>query len=217
MNYWIFEIIEQKRLKSKNFKRKQNYPSIMGWVQTVSEKDFVCFENNKSSLNVRIESRKTEDGWIIYRSYYSPNGINHTEEFEASTYDKMKQIIQTLQKERQPTQSDIRKLMIEKSRKISVRIERDFKEYNVEKWKFGVNKDSLINFALVRTYDEVDIDFIIHDSYKTQEKTIIKELISMLGFDGMEDVINIRCYYFTRFGSQKIENPFAEESQLDFL
>ena len=189
----------------------------MGWVQTVSEKDFLCFENNKKHVSMRIESRKNDNEWVIYKTFYSQNEVNHTEEYVAPTFDKMNQIINTLQKEKQPTITQIRELVLQKSKKTEVKVEREFKEYNVEKWKFSVNKDAAINFALVRTSEEVDVDFIMHESYKKQETTIIKEIVSILGFDGMEEVMNINCYYFNKYNTKELEAKQEEESPLDFL
>lgn len=178
----------------------------MGWVQTVQNSEFQCYENKAKTISCRIETRKSEDGWVIYRSYFNKKGLNFTEEFVAPTDDKKNQIVHTLQKTKTPTIEQIQQLILEKSKKISINVERDFKEYSVEKWKFGINGAPSMNFALVRTYDEIDVDVVLHDTYKTYESQILKELCQILGFDGLEDTVNITCYYFTRSGQREISN-----------
>lgn len=180
------------------FKRIQNIPIIMGWEQTISTEEFICYEKRSKAISVRIESRKTEDGWHIYKSYFNDRGLNHTEEYLAPTIDKMQQVIQTLQDEKPPSIKALQELMLEKSRKVHIKLERDFKEYNVEKWRFSVNHAKSENFCLVRCYDEIDLDIVLHESLKMQEKYIVKEIINTLGFDDMEDLLNIQCYYFNK-------------------
>jgi len=188
----------------------------MGWVQRASTNDFFCFEHHNKTLSCRIESRKVETGWQVYKTFFGENGINYTEEYSAPTYDKMMQIISALQKEKTPTVAELRAKILEKSRRISVQIEREYKEYGVEKWKFGINKAPSTNFCLVRCYDEIDMDFVIQEQYKSQETEIVKEIIDMLGFEGMEDIMNINVYYFVKHTTKVIE-PTTKESPIDFL
>lgn len=182
----------------------------MDWVRTFSNEEFECFESNSNAIQCRIEARKTEEGWNIYKSFFDKKGLNYTEEFVAPTYDKMIQIVKSLKKEKEPSVSQLRKLVLEKSRKAQVHIEREYKEYNVEKWKFGVNSDPLMNFVIVRCYDEVDLDIVIHESYKTQEQSIVNEIISILGFEGMEESINLNCYYFQKHITKTFEPKTSE-------
>lgn len=142
--------------------------------------------------------------------------MNYTEEYAAATYDKMTQIIAALQKEKTPTVTELRTKILEKSRRISVQIEREYKEYGVEKWKFGINKAPTTNFCLVRCYDEIDMDFVLQEQYKNQETEIVKEIIDMLGFEGMEDIMNINIYYFVKHNTKVIEAT-AQENPIDFL
>jgi hypothetical protein len=189
----------------------------MGWVQRASTTDFLCFEHRNKILSCRIESRKTDTGWQIYKSYVGESGINYTEEYVAPTFDKMTQIVSALQKEKTPSVTELRAKIIEKSRRITIQIEREYKEYGVEKWKFGINKAPTMNFCLVRCYDEIDMDFIVHEQYKNQETEIVKEIIDMLGFEGMEDIMNINIYYFAKHSVKVLETADKESSQIDFL
>lgn len=187
----------------------------MGWVQKFSDDDFLCFEQTSKSISCRIESRKTAEGWIIYKSFFSQAGINFTEEYVAPTFDKMKQVVMSLQKEKLPSVREIQQKILEKSKRVSVQIEREYKEYGVEKWKFGLNKDPHMNFVVVRCYEEIDMDFVVHEAYRHQEHAIIREIVEMLGFDGMEDILNINIYYFTKHNTKSLE-PTKQES-IDFI
>ncbi|HLP79782.1 MAG TPA: hypothetical protein VK158_04060 [Acidobacteriota bacterium] len=187
----------------------------MGWVQTFSSDDFVCFEQKTRQISTRIESRKNSDGWIIYKSYIGANGINYTEEYVAPTLEKMNQLIGALQKEKLPTVDELRARILEKSRRIAVQIEREYKEYGVEKWKFGVNGGAHINFALVRCSEEIDLDFVVHEKYQQIEQAIVKEIIDMLGFDGMEDVLNVNIYYFNKQVEKELEA--TGDSSIDMI
>jgi ribosomal protein L19 len=186
----------------------------MGWVQTLSTEDLICFEDKSKAVSIRIESRKTDEGWTIYKTYYNDNGLNHTDEYIAPTLDKMRQIVKSLQTESKPTLSQLRQLMLEKSKKVQIKVERAFKEYNVEKWKFGVNSLGLTNFVLVRCCDEVEIDVVMHESFKNQEEMILDEIIAILGFEGMEESMTVHCYYF----SKQVEKQFeSAEEPFEFL
>ena len=39
----------------------------------------------------------------------------------------------------------------------------------------------------------------VQEQYKNQETEIVKEIIDMLGFEGMEDIMNINIYYFVPY------------------
>ena len=186
----------------------------MGWKQTFSTDELLCFEDKSKAVSSRIESRKTDDGWIIYKTFYNENGLNHTEEYIAPTYDKMKQVVNSLQSEKKPTLSQLRDLMLEKSKRVTVRVERAFKEYNVEKWRFAVNNETFLNFVLVRCYDEIDLDIVLHEAYKSQEQSILDELVNILGFEGMEDSLNITCYYFSKQDQKQFE---VTEDSVEFI
>ncbi|MFT7615797.1 MAG: hypothetical protein ACI8Y7_000622 [Candidatus Woesearchaeota archaeon] len=210
LNIYYYNI----RLQKQTFIRVKNILIFMGWVQKISTEDFVCLERESKSISSRIESRKTDDGWIIYRSHYSDKGINHTEEFVVSTEDKMQQVITALQQETVPSEDSIKQLMLEESRKVEVKIEREYKEYGVEKWKFNVNHDKQHNFAIVRCYDEVDIDIILHEQYRKREMHILREIVDMLGFEGMEDVINMNCYYFSNCAKRSLPSRAKVDSDI---
>ncbi len=186
----------------------------MGWKQTLSTDELICFEDRTKAVSSRIESRKIEEGWVIYKTYYDSKGLNHTDEYVAPTYDKMRQIVKSLQSEKKPTTTQLRDLMLEKSKRVKIKVERAYKEYNVEKWRFSVNDQAFLNFALVRCYDELDIDVVMHESYKAQEKGIVDELLSILGFEGMEDTLNLTVYYFSKADQKQFE---AVEDSLEFL
>ena len=187
----------------------------MEWEQTLSTEELICFEQKAKSISTRIESRKIEDGWAIYKTYYNESGINYTDEYVAPTLEKMTQIVKVLQKEKRPTMPQLEKLMLEKSKKVQVKIERSFKEYNVEKWKFAVNSDAMMNFALVRCTDEIELDIVMHESYKLQEKIITSKILQILGFEEMEDVLTVTTYYFTKQTEQKFETK--NEPELEFI
>ncbi|MFT4312077.1 MAG: hypothetical protein ACMXYF_02510 [Candidatus Woesearchaeota archaeon] len=189
----------------------------MSWKQTFSGEDFLCYENSNQSVNMRIESRKTEDGWLICKSYMSDNGLNHTDEYMVATADKMHQVVTLLKDEKTPSPTQIKKYILEKSKKVSVKLEREFKEYNVEKWNFYVNSHSVPNFAIVRCYEDVTIDLVLHERYKPQEQAIFKEITHMLGLEDFEDMLTINCYYFTKTQSRTIPSKDADEIKLEFL
>jgi hypothetical protein len=182
----------------------------MEWKKAVSGTDFVCFEARTRQLSSRIESRKVGNVWMIYKSYYNDKGLSYTEDYVAPTEDRMNQIISTLQHEKIPTVSQIQQKLLAQSKRLTLKVERDFKEYGVEKWRFGVSNGALINFVVARAYEDLDIDFVIHESYKNSEQTIIDEMLTMLGFDGMEDQMNVNVYYFSHTVA-RAKKP-AEES-----
>jgi hypothetical protein len=186
----------------------------MAWVQTLSTEDLVCFEEKSKTVSIRIESRKVDEGWVIYKTYYNDKGLHHTEEYMAPTLDKMRQIVKSLQAQAKPTLTQLRDLMLEKSKKVNLRVERAYKEYNVEKWKFGLNAEPLLNFVVVRCCEEIDIDVVMHESLKASEQLVLDELIAILGFEGMQESMNLQVYYF----SKQVEKQFESELEgFDFM
>ena len=197
------------------FKNNEHSYYSMGWERTLATEELICFEEKAKTVSTRIESRKSDDGWAIYKTYYNESGINYTDEFTATTFEKMSQIVKAIQKEKRPTVTQLRKLMLDKSKKVQIKVERAFKEYNVEKWKFGVNSDGLLNFALVRCYDQIDLDIVMHESYKMQEVAITTKILQILGFEEMEDVLTVNVYYFSKISEQKFESK--NEPEIEFL
>jgi hypothetical protein len=169
----------------------------MSWQKTISNEDCICFETKTKHVSSRIESRKMGTVWLIYHSYFTDNGLSFTQEYIASTPEHMRQILTSLQQIKLPTPKELHKLMLTKAQRLILRVEREFKEYGIEKWKFGLSSQSMTNFVLVKTQDQVSLDFVMHESLKKQEDIVIQEMLSLLGLDKYDEEITVKVSYIT--------------------
>ena len=129
-----------------------------------------------------------------------------TEEFEAKTKEEADEIIGILQQQPAVTLESLKKQMLQRKKKVQLKIQRAYKEYNVEKWYFGINGGKHENFVTLRFYDDVEMDFVINEKFKPLEHKILKSIIATLGLKRIEEDLNINCYYFSWHTEKKIEN-----------
>lgn len=168
----------------------------MTWKCILSDPDVLCYQKSKKSYAVRIEARKVEDAWKIYKSYYNNADLNITETFEAKDRNEMESLLAALRTQPDPTIKHLRERMIVDKKVVKVKLQRAYKEYNVEKWKFTVNSFSHPNFLVLRFYDATELDIVMHEQLAKFERQIVRELLKVLGVDSADDDVTIRCYYF---------------------
>jgi hypothetical protein len=178
----------------------------MGWENISSESDLIVFERKNKGYTTRIEARNEQKKWLIYNIFFNTNGLNLSEEFEARTKEEASKIVTILQQQPTVTLSSLKKQMLERKKSIQIKINRAYKEYNVEKWFFRINSERVVNFVTLRFYDNIDLDFVINDKYKPHEQRILKSIITTLGLNNVEEGLNINCYYFNKHTKKKIES-----------
>lgn len=168
------------------------------WKPVVDSVDLISFETLSQDLTVRIEARKKEDHtWTIFKTYLDQALLAYTEEYYAKTRDEAQRIITFLQKEKLLTKREVQDRSLQRARKVSLSLKRQFKDYNVEKWHFAVNNSSYENILYIRDADVIEVNILMAERYRSIEKQILTELQVILGLDTMEFDMKQEVYYYT--------------------
>ena len=166
------------------------------WKQIVNTEDAMCYEVNNKDLLIRLEARFEDNTWVIYKGISSTELPNYTEEYTAASRDEAEKMINLLKKDIVPTHKELISMIKRNKLKSSIDIKRAYKEDAVEKWYFTVNKDSVMNFIIVREYDGYELDIVLHQKFKRQEDDVVRAIIDSLNLDN-ESGISRNIYYFT--------------------
>lgn len=169
----------------------------MRWKCILADVDVVCYQKSRKSYAVRIEARRNSEKWKIYKSYYNDRGLNVIDSFEAKDREEMESIMDNLQSQKDPSINELRRRMTDAKKSLSVRMERAFKEYNVEKWSLIINDDPAKCTIFVRYFDAIEMDFIMPEKYAPLEETITNEIIRILGLQSEEEDITISFFYYS--------------------
>lgn len=166
--------------------------------------DLLSFRRNGRELNTRIEARKNKDGsWDVFRSYHNDDDFNFVEEFSASSREKAVKLIELLKKEGSPSKKQIEHLKLREHKKVKVELKRCFREIETEKWFFQVDDKGFENFFLLFRLDINYIDVILSDKYKKNEKTIIDQILKVMGLEEGKEEVKIEVFYVS---SRRIKN-----------
>src|SRR3989338_10575649 len=69
---------------------------------------------------------------------------------------------------------------VQKSDRVDVKLFREYKEYDVEKWFFTVNGSTERCFIIARYGDEIKVDIVMADYLRPHEEGIIASLFQPL-------------------------------------
>jgi len=168
------------------------------WKTISSSSDLISFEKKAGNgYRIRIEARLDKGLWNIFKTYCRGNEVSFMEEYTTETRQEAQNVVRSLQKEQDLPPAEI--MRIRKARKkFSLKMQREYKEYEVEKWLFSVNSESMVNFATVRFYESIGVDVVLHESYRFLESRILDEIVHMLGLKEFGLDIEKRVYFFSR-------------------
>ncbi len=192
------------------------------WKPVVDSVDLISFETISQDFTIRIEARKKEDHtWTIFKTYLDHALIAYTEEYYAKTRDEAQRIITFLQKEKLLTKRELHDRSLQRAKKVSISLKRQFKDYNVEKWHFAVNNGSYENILYMRDADVIEINILIAERYRPLEKQILTEVQTILGLDVVDFDIKQEVYYYTTHSegyipSKKPAGIFLGKMEMDF-
>ncbi len=168
----------------------------MDWKKRIVSNDLISYEKRNKSLKVVIEARHShEQGWEVFK-IYNYQKKNFIEEY--SVYDKSeaKNLISKLKKERDLTVKQISDLDRIKS-EFNMRVKREYKSENIEKWLFRVNDQKFENFFVVHQGDDLTLDLVICDKYRLLEKDILEEIANILNIDMIEGECTQNVYFYS--------------------
>ncbi len=169
------------------------------WKKLTETEDLLSIEKETPyKSRVRIEARCSKGYWQVFKTYFNEREVSFTEEYTTETKPEAMNIITVLKKEKDLMPSEIKYIKKILRKKLSLKIERVYKEYEVEKWNFSVNDDSAVNFATIRYCEHIDIDIVMHEKYRFIERKVLEELINVLGLKEFGLDINKNVYFFTK-------------------
>jgi hypothetical protein len=179
----------------------------LDWKIIVDSADLITSERSSSEFIVRIEARKNEDDqWDVFKTYLSDSTLNYTEEYHAKTREEAKYIIGTLQKEKLLSKKELDLHRLQCAKNFSVRMKRQFKDYNVEKWHFAIGKDDYENFLYLRESDTIEVSVVMPEKFRHLEKPILSEVHAILGLDVGDFDVKQEVYYYTTRSSEDIKS-----------
>ncbi len=181
------------------------------WKLILDNPELISYELISKDLRVRIEARQTDENmWTIFKTYHDDASFTYTQEYRAPSRDEAQKIIASLQNEKVLSKIELHDLKLVQAKKVALKVKRQFKDYNVEKWNFAVNDDAYENVVYVRDADVSDVSIIMHEKNKPFEANILYELKSMLGFETSDlDIKQELYYYSTKSDDYKKNNKFS--------
>jgi len=167
------------------------------WKKIVQHPDVLTFERRTKEFNVRIECRKDEDLWRIFKTYYYKD-LNYTEEFSAYSEEELHMLLEQLKKEPLLSVQEMK----QRKRKLlevpRIEVKRSYKEDNVEKWYFSVDDEGYDNFFILREYDVLQLDIIMHERYALGERKILEGINKILSIDNVDIDVKENVYYYRK-------------------
>ncbi|HIH37941.1 hypothetical protein J4460_08430 [Candidatus Woesearchaeota archaeon] len=189
---------------------------VEGWKKVHESKDVICFEKQTKKDNLRIEARLEEGAWHIYKTKYNGEKSNLVQqEVLSPSKDIMKKIKEMMMNQRPREQKKV-----QKSDRVDVKLFREYKEYDVEKWFFTVNGSPERCFIIARYGDEIKVDIVMADYLRPHEEGIIASLFEQLGLDSFFEELVLDVYYFSKESHhrrkremliQQVEFGFSDE------
>jgi hypothetical protein len=167
------------------------------WKKIAESTDLISFENRAKRLTVRLEARLNPDNsWVIFKRYFNNEGISYTEEYHANSKDEAYYLIDAL-KNKLLDRQEIEEARQSRKKGIKIAVRRTFKEYNIEKWEFSVDRDEFINFIYIRFEDKIGIDIVIHERYKLWEEQILAEVNAIFGLESTDVDIGLNIIFYS--------------------
>ncbi len=181
------------------------------WKLVLDNPELISYELASKDLSVRIEARQTEENiWTIFKTYHDDASFTYTQEYRTQSRDEAQKVIASLQNEKLFSKKELHELKLVQAKKVAVKVKRQFKDYNVEKWNFAVNDDAYENVVYIRDADVSDVSIIMHEKNKPFEANIMYELKNVLGFDTSDlDIKQELYYYSTKSDDYKKNNKFS--------
>ncbi len=167
------------------------------WQKLVDTNDLVSYERKAKDMKIRIEARLVhDDQWQIFVTYNNGKEVNYTEEYRCKNKEELHKLIAKLQDMKVKTKKEIEHLSVSQNKQLGIDLTREFRDYNVEKWRFTIEKSPTYNFLLIRDSEFIDIDIIMHEKYKFHEANIIHELYKILGLSDSGLPIRRNIFYY---------------------
>ena len=167
------------------------------WLKIAEEKDVVSFKKMVRDITIVIEARKESSHWHIYKTHQLKGANKVVQEYLANSREDCITLIEELKAEKPLSMREIKEWQQKDKAPIRLHVQRDYKEYDVEKWMFTVNESPRVNVAIIRYGEEIVLDVMIHEQFRSHEKKIIQRLHKTLNVKDMAGMIKENIYYFS--------------------
>jgi hypothetical protein len=169
------------------------------WQKLSETDDLISIEKETSyNYKIRIEGRLNKSTWQIFKTYFTNQEVSFVEEYTTETRPEALNIISALKKERDLMPSEIKNIKKLLGEKLALKMERAYKEYEVEKWNFSINDEKMVNFATIRYCEYINVDIVLHEKYRYLERKIIEEVVNVLGLKEFGLDICKNVYFFSK-------------------
>lgn len=175
------------------------------WKKLVNSWDVVVYERKYKEFTVNIEARLGErNQWHIFKKYSGGNNLNHIEHYVANSSEELRFILKKLMR-KSLSSKEIEKIKLSKTKQPRLNLKRDFKEYGMEKWKFSVDGNKMTNLVFIKFDEVVELDVVLHETYKEAKDKIIEELTSTFNLDNQGTDVEIQVYFYNDTSYDSIE------------
>ena len=166
----------------------------MSWKKVAESSDLIILEKSLKNYKLKIEARKNEEVWEIFKTKVNGESSNLISEFTLDNKREVKELINKLKRD------EFRGLKNKNSKKgeLGISLKRVFKEEFVEKWFFHIRNSKSKSFILIRFDKEICVDLVLDEKYRPYEKKILPEIEDKLGLRDLGETINYDIYYFKK-------------------
>lgn len=168
----------------------------MGWKKIAESKDLVVFEKALKDLKLKIEARKTEDTWEVFKTEIKQNEANLISEHFLENKNEVEKLIERLKREKYRPKNQYKY-------PIKISLKRILKEEFIEKWTFYIEDKNIKNFLYVKFDNDTYVDIVMHEKYKYSEESILAQIEYKLGLKDFSDAIQYEVFYYKKNISTK--------------
>ncbi|MGM5482182.1 MAG: hypothetical protein ACQESF_01860 [Nanobdellota archaeon] len=175
------------------------------WKKLVNTWDVVVYERKYKEYTVNIEARLGDKNqWHIFKKYSGKKNLNHIEHYMANSTEELQFILKKLMK-KSLSAKEIENIKLSKTKQPRLSLKRDFKEYGMEKWRFSVDGNKRSNLVFIKFDETVELDIILHETYKEAKDKIISELSSTFNLENQGTDVEVKVYYYNDTSYDNIE------------
>ncbi|MEK6916158.1 MAG: hypothetical protein AABW92_00285 [Nanoarchaeota archaeon] len=167
----------------------------MAWKKIAESNEIIVFENQLKKHKIKIEARKRNNGWEIFKTKIDGDSSNLISEHFIEDKKKALALIRKLKQD-----SAIYR------KRNGILLRRVYKEEFIEKWVFSVDDDNIKNLLYIKFDSHIKVDIIMHEKYIAQEKRIIDQVEERLGLSEIGEAFSYEIYYFKRTNNLKKES-----------
>jgi len=176
----------------------------MTWKKIAESNDIIVFENETKKHKIKIEARKRNNGWEVFKTRIDGDSSNLISEHFIEDRKQALKLINRLKRD----------TSLFRSRQ-GIMLKRVYKEEFLEKWTFTIDDENIKNFLYVKFDPHVRVDIVIHEKYVVQEKKVIEQIEERLGLKEIGEDFLYEVYYFRRSNAVKRENEIPVDNLVD--